>query len=317
MIRRFIRRALNRLIKETFVLWQRLGIHVTPVHFYQPVPDTRELGEAVLRRRTSLVGIDMREQAQLDLLVAVREDFGEEYEALPRTKTSSPTQYFVDNDTFTSVDGEILYSMIRRLKPRRMIEVGSGRSTLLAAQALRRNEADGAPHCDYTVCDPFPGDPVSTGVPGVDRLIRSRVQDLDLATFEDLADNDILFIDSSHVLRIGSDVQFEILEVIPRVSVGVHIHVHDVFLPREYPSQWIHRERWFWNEQYVLQALLAFNSEFEVVWAGSYMHLNHPDAVAAAFSSYGPSRQPGSIWFRRSNRHDRLDDGAPSTQPLA
>ena len=109
-----------------------------------------------------------------------------------------------------------------------------------------------------------------------------------------------MFIDSSHVVRIGGDVVFEFLQVLPRLRIGVLVHVHDIFLPAEYARDWVIRQKRFWTEQYLLQAFLAFNSAFEIVWAASYMHMNHPQRLAAAFPSYRPDRcWPGSFWFRR------------------
>ena len=111
---------------------------------------------------------------------------------------------------------------------------------------------------------------------------------------------DVLFIDSSHMLRIGSDVQFEYLEILPRLKPGVIVHIHDIFLPAEYPRNWVHDKHIFWNEQYLLQAFLAFNASFEVLWGGSWMHLNHPAELESAFQSYKRENQwPGSFWIRR------------------
>src|SRR5262249_46442361 len=112
--------------------------------------------------------------------------------------------------------------------------------------------------------------------------------------------NDILFIDSSHVFRVDSDVRFLFLEVLPRLNPGVLIHIHDIFLPYDYPRDWIVKEHRFWNEQYLLHAFLLFNRAFEVLWAGSYMHTRHSDKLKRAFASYDPaSVWPGSFWMRR------------------
>ena len=300
MIRGKARGAVKRALDLTFPLWERLGLHVRPVHFYEPVPDTRRLGPEIWARRTEMVGIDLKPKQQLDLLRELAHRYRSEYDAFPRLATGRPLEYHVDNRSFESVDGEILYAMIRRLKPERMIEIGSGFSTLVAAQALLRNEADGASPCDYVVCDPYAGEKIRRGVPGVTRLIHAPVQEVPIAAFEALGENDILFIDSSHVLRIGSDVQYEYLEILPRLHPGVHVHIHDIFLPAEYPEAWVRREHRFWTEQYLLQAFLCYNRAFEVVWAGSYMHLKHPDELRAAFASYGPGRHPGSFWIRRA-----------------
>lgn len=299
MIKAKLRRGAKRAFHGAFGLGERLGLHVTLVRYDQPVPDTRQLGESLWARPSEMVGVDLDDAGQLERLQRLVGRYRQEYEAIPRRSTGSPFEYFVDNDSFASVDGEMLYCMIRDLRPARMIEVGSGASTLLAALALRRNEQDGAPPCDYTVCDPFPRATVQMGVPGVSRLIKEPVQRVPLESFEGLGANDILFVDSSHVLQIGSDVQYEFLEVIPRLRPGVVVHVHDIFLPAEYPREWVMQEHRFWTEQYLLQAFLAFNREFEVLWAGSHMHLTHPSELQTAFSSYGRQRDPGSFWMRR------------------
>jgi len=131
-------------------------------------------------------------------------------------------------------------------------------------------------------------------------LIPKKVQDIPLSEFKKLSENDILFIDSSHVLKIGSDVQYLYLEVLPRLNKGVIVHAHDIFLPAEYPKEWVLKNYIFWNEQYLLQAFLAFNNSFEVLWAGSYMHLRHPDKLEEAFSSYKRDKiWPSSFWIRK------------------
>jgi len=112
---------------------------------------------------------------------------------------------------------------------------------------------------------------------------------------------DILFIDSSHVLKVGGDVQYEYLEILPRLKRGVVVHVHDIFLPGEYPNEWVREEHVFWNEQYLLQAFLSFNDSFEVLWAGSFMHRKHPEKLAECFPGYHPaSCHPGSFWMRKT-----------------
>jgi hypothetical protein len=301
MIKARVRRAAKRALQETFRVGEHMGVHVTLVRYDQPVPDTRTLGHAIWDRRTEMPGVDLNTSGQLELLERLTARFRSEYDDLPLQSTGSPLEYFIHNGSFESVDGEMLYAMVRDLRPRRMIEVGSGASTLLAAQGLLRNEADGSPPCDYSVCDPFPRVTVRNGVPGVSRLIAEPVQRVPLEFFESLEADDILFIDSSHVLQIGSDVQFEFLEVIPRLKNGVVVHVHDIFTPAEYPQEWVMKEHRFWTEQYLLQAFLAFNADFEVLWAGSYMHLTNPSRLAASFSSYRPGSRPGSFWFRRRN----------------
>jgi hypothetical protein len=134
-------------------------------------------------------------------------------------------------------------------------------------------------------------------------VLPKKVQEIPLSTFAKLERNDVLFIDSSHVLTIGSDVRYEYLDILPRVKPGVLVHCHDIFLPAEYPKEWVLDDHRFWNEQYLLQAFLTFNNEFEVLWAGSYMHLKHPDLLAAAIPSYRQEKcYPKSFWIRRKDR---------------
>lgn len=296
------RRLIGRMLGG-FSFWQRRGVHVVPNHFYQPIPDTRTLPEELWSRPSEMPGVEMNEAGQLELLELFAARYKSEYDALPRERTAVPHQYFVNNSAFETVDGEVLYCMVRHLRPRRVFEVGSGNTTYLSAQAALRNEAEGAPACELVAFEPYPNDTLRAGFPGLSRLVATGAQEIPLETFAELGEGDILFIDSSHVLKIGSDVQYLYLEVLPRLRPGVHVHVHDIFLPAEYPRGWVMEERRFWNEQYLLQAFLAFNSAFEVRWAASYMHLRRPDRLEAAFASYDRrGGAPGSFWMRRVAR---------------
>ena len=225
-----------------------------------------------------------------------------EYEAFPQNKrdVEAPFDYYVNNGGFESVDGEILYCVIRSFKPKRILEVGSGNSTYLSAQAILKNKEKNGHECELIAVEPYPNNVLKAGFPGLSELIPAKIQDIPLAELSKLEENDILFIDSSHVLKIGSDVQYEYLEILPRLNKGVIVHIHDIFLPAEYKKDWVLKDYRFWTEQYLLQAFLAFNDSFEIFWAGSYMHLNHPDKLEAAFSSYNRSeRCPGSFWMKK------------------
>ena len=125
------------------------------------------------------------------------------------------------------------------------------------------------------------------------------MEEVPLHEFGALRENDILFIDSSHVLKTGSDVQFLFLEILPRINKGVIVHLHDIFLAVEYPQDWVINKKYFWTEQYLLQAFLSFNESFEVIWAGHYMHLDYSAQLKNAFSSYDSIHGPGSFWIRK------------------
>ena len=160
----------------------------------------------------------------------------------------------------------VAYCMIRHFQPRLIIEVGSGFSSLVAAEAIAKNSNSAL------ICiEPFPQDFLRQGFPGLQSLIEKKVEDIDLEFFSQLHSGDILFIDSSHTVKIGGDVNYLFLEVLPRLKPGVIVHIHDIFLPFEYRRDWVMDEFRFWTEQYLLQAFLTFNSEFEVLMANGYL----------------------------------------------
>jgi predicted O-methyltransferase YrrM len=291
--------ALRAALRYSFPLWERLGVHVTPNHYTQPIPNTRALGDAPWAAPSELAGIDMDPHGQLDLLEAFATRYRAEYERFPRRGTGRPHEYFLANSMFIGIDGCALYAMVRHFKPRRIVEVGSGFSTLVSAQALLANRRESGLAAELIAVEPEPRLSLRD-LPGLTRLVTARVQDLELSFFADLEDRDILFLDSSHVLAIGSDVQRLFLEVLPRLNPGVLVHVHDVFLPGEYPRHWIFRNRWFWNEQYLLQAFLCFNDRFRVLYAGSYLRRYHPERLLDAFPcARDDHRPPGSFWMKR------------------
>jgi hypothetical protein len=260
-----------------------------------------KLPKKIWEQSSELIGIELNEQAQLTFLDQVCQKYRAEYEAFPVNPTDVPHQYHFNQMMFRSVDAEVLYCMIRYHCPRRVIEVGSGFSTYVAAAAVVRNAEQGKP-AEFFAIEPYPNEVLRQGFSGLQRLISEPVQDVDLNLFTTLTEGDVLFIDSSHVLRIDSDVRFLFLEVLPRLQPGVLVHFHDIFLPLDYPQDWVIKEHRFWNEQYLLQAFLAFNRAFEVIWAGSFMHQYHSDALKNAFSHYDPQTvTPGSFWVRRKD----------------
>jgi len=295
------KKIINKLIAKTFGFWQMLGFHITPVHFYKPIPDTRKLKKELWQKRSDMVGIDFNEEKQIKLLSVFVEKLKKEYDLLSDNKSDYGSRLNVENSEFKSVDAEILYCMVRYFKPKNIIEIGTGYSTVLMAQAIEKNKEEYAVECNLTSIDPYPKKFVKNNMPSFFNLIEKEVQNVSLDEFNKLKENDILFIDSSHVLKIGSDVQYEYLEILPRLNNGVVVHSHDIFLPAEYPEEWILKYHIFFNEQYLLQAFLIFNKKFEVLWGGSFMHLNHKELLKNAFNSYSPDVDwPGSFWMRKN-----------------
>ena len=305
MIQKGLKFVLKKIYRKSFTLWERLGFHILPVHYYSPIPEVRKLRDDIWEHISELVGIDINEEFQLKLLEEFQKRYSKEYNSLPLYEDSK-TRYYIYNGAFESVDGEIYYCMIRYFKPKKIIEVGAGFSTLLATEAISKNEEEGY-SCELMAVDPYPMETLKR-TRGV-MLVEKPVQDLELSEFEGLGENDILFIDSTHTVKIGGDVVYLYLEVLPRLNKGVLVHIHDIFLPLEYPKDWVLKQYIFWNEQYLLQAFLMFNNSFEVVWAGSYMNLKHADKLEAAFRSYIKGKTfPGSFWMRRVKSNNRVKD---------
>jgi len=289
--------------RELFLNWERHGFHVTPVHFYEPIPDTQSLPETLWSQPSELVGIDMNDSMQLELLRSHFAKFRDEYNNLPVEPPPGQKR------PFRGVDALVAYCMVRHFEPESIVEVGSGWSSLVLGQAAAKNKNSAL------ICiDPFPSNFVRKGIPALRSLIEKKVQDIDLEFFTQLDSGDILFIDSSHTVKIGGDVNYLFLEVLPRLKPGVIVHVHDIFLPFDYRRDWVVDEFRFWTEQYLLQAFLAFNSEFEVLLANSYLNHYHQQDLKAAFPDLS-SWAGGSFWMRRKpvaelRASQREDDGA-------
>ena len=222
--------------------------------------------------------------------------YGPELAALGDPKANR-TGFFYDNGYFPSPDAQVLYCMVRTHRPGLIVEIGSGNSTRVARQAI----IDGAPDGRIMSIDPLPRVEVAALA---DRVERRPVQEVDADELVRLLEpGSILFIDSSHELEAGGDLPYLFLDVLPRLAPGVLVHVHDVFLPYEYPREWVVDLRWRFDEQYLLQAILAFGGGFEVLWAGHYLQRTRPDF--AAHFPQAKLERAGSFWMRSSARASR------------
>jgi len=198
--------------------------------------------------------------------------------------------YDIENEWFGSVDAEILYAMVIKFHPGRIIEIGSGFSTSISLAAMRSNLRDGW-GCTLTAIDPYPRAALD---PVVDHRC-VRLEDAPRELFDWLVDNDILFIDSSHKWAPGNDVDILYHEILPSLLPGVIVHAHDIFLPDPYPEAWSDRG---YDEQEHLKNLLD-TGQWEVLWSSHQMQQSSPELLADAFASYTPSRWPGSFWMRK------------------
>ena len=279
---------------------ERRGLHILPVHYYTPVPDGEKLPESLWGERDNPSGVDLQIKEGLNRVARFAEKYRSEYDIFPFEKPAEP-QRFCLNSAYSCGDAEMLYSMIQDLKPRRIIEVGSGYTTLLISETINRIIQDDSNYiCEFTAIEPYPPEYLSPLPAHVSRLLPCAVQTVSLDEFLALEAGDILFIDSSHIVAIGSDVIRLYLEVLPRLAPGVVVHAHDIFIPYEYPRNWIRESRFFWNEQYLLQAFLAFNQTFEVLLPTHAVFRRHNEE----FNRYVPScarhdLEPSSFWMRR------------------
>jgi len=284
-------------LPRTDAVWERAGLVPLPFHYYQPVFRVAELPDEVWSTASMLEGVDLGLERQLELLRTLGAYAAEIADTPPTGAT--PLDFSSVNQSFGPGDADVLYAMVRHLRPRRILEVGGGESTKLMRQALRRNRAEGAP-CVHECIEPYEAPWLEEL--GLDRLIRQKVEDVSLDEFSALGRDDILFIDSSHVIRTGGDVTFLYLEVLPRLAPGVVVHVHDIFLPFVYPREWAEKSHHYWNEQYLLQAFLAFNEEFETELALAYLaHTDRSALLAACPTMARRDNTPGSFWLRRAS----------------
>lgn len=271
---------------HNFTLWEKHGYHVIPNHFYYPIPDTHQL-EKNFPPSSPYPGIDLRQDFQLKLLQETIPIFSQEFNAFP-LKQNKSNSFFLHNDGFCGIDPHVYHSFIRHFKPDTIIEVGSGFSTLLAFQAIQLNNSGSR----LIVIDPWPRSLIQAFISkdnaGIVHL-PNKVEELDVDLFSCLKENDMLFIDSSHVIRTGGDICFLILEVLPKLSKGVLIHFHDIYLPSDYPRELILDQHMFWTEQYLLQAYLAENDHVEVLFASNFISKKYKPLIKRTF--------PNAIWW--------------------
>lgn len=272
-----------------------LNVGVFPIrnHYYEPLFDWRLLRHPLDQPR-HLPGIDWNSAEQLALLNQFQ--FNDELADIKGPKTDDLT-YHLDNAAFKSGDAEYLYNLIRLKQPKRIFEIGSGNSTLIAIKAIKKNiEMRHGYVCKHVCVEPYEMPWLEqTGV----QVIRQRVEDVDRKFFDELQADDILFIDSSHIIRPQGDVLCEYLELIPGLNAGVIVHVHDIFSPRDYLKEWIVDDVSFWNEQYLLEAFLSCNKEWKIIGALNYLRNEHYDELKACSRFLTPDRQPGSFYIQK------------------
>lgn len=271
------------------------GLILNDKNYYGPFVSEHELVKPLDQER-NIPGLNLDKDRMLEFVGHL--NYPDELLAIPETAPDELV-YSYDSWSFTHGDAEIFYGVIRHLKPRRIIEIGAGSSTLVAQMAIAKNKTeDDSYHCEHICIEPYE----NKWLEKLDiTLIRKKVEEVPLSVFEDLDQNDILFVDSSHVVKPQGDVLFETFDIYGALKPGVYIHVHDIFTPRDYPRDWIIDKQILWHEQYLLEAFLSYNSQFEVVCALNWLWNNYPESLARAcpvLTKRGDGN-PGSFWFRR------------------
>jgi hypothetical protein len=293
-VRRYLRtRRFARVQRETGAV-----VNDPPGNYSSPIPalnEVRAREHEIFACPETLPGIDLRVPEQLALaneLAPFAEDqpFGDE--------ARDGLRYRFDNRYFRWPDALVLHCILRWARPRRLIEIGSGFSS---AAILDTNDRflDGTMSCTFV--EPYPSrlkQLLQHGDAGRHQVIDQPVQSVDLDLFDALGPNDILFVDSSHVAKIGSDVNRIVFDVLPRLREGVLVHFHDIGWPFEYPREWIYEGR-AWNEAYLLRAFLDYNDAFEIMFFNHYLSLFHEAEVAARMPLWA-REAGGSLWIRRS-----------------
>lgn len=298
------RRRFRDIVKRTYFLFYRLGIKmgvsILPVHYYTSEPDIvslrRELNTWAFPSTLPGVKVDLDRQAQ-DLEMICR-PFMSEYIGNTVYTDAVKSGY---GPGFGYIEAQVLHSVMRYFKPEHVLEVGSGVSTYCSYIALERNRLESGRGGQITCVEPYPSRQlVALADAGGVRLISQPVQQLPLETFEDLGPGDVLFIDSSHVVKAGSDVNRIILEILPRLSRGVIIHFHDIYFPFDYQRDlletFIHN-----NETSLLRAFLMFNDRFNILFSLSHLHYEREGLLRDIFPEYVPQ---SGFFGLRNERYD-------------
>ena len=270
-----------------------IGVFPIRDHYYEPkFNHTKDSYNDAIPR--DLPGIDMRTCGQLKLLSKL--NYQDDFENFLRRQTQVGQElgFDITKGAFLSGDAEFLFAYVRHLKPKKIVEVGCGNTTKIIQGALEYNRTEGF-QCEHLCIEPYEK-PWLEKFPAI-TLVRSKIEDLSFDWSMQLQDGDLFFIDSSHVIRPGGDVLTEYLHIVPKLVEGVHVHVHDIFTPYDYLSEWLTERVYFWNEQYLLEALISDTNRYKIEAALNYLSHDHYQALKAICPYLTPSRRPGSFYF--------------------
>jgi hypothetical protein len=268
---------LKEAARRGFRRMKNSALFFEPGHFYSPIPSREDAERAVSVAATRMADRPIGLNLNTEAMIALWHQIAPEMADIPfgDHKDANGFRYHFLNEMYSYGDAAVYYGMIKHFKPKRIIEIGSGYTSALALDAREILKRE----IELTFIEPYT-DRLDGLLRGSDRqtstIIKKKVQEVDLDVFKVLEANDILFIDSSHVAKVGSDVCFEIFEILPILRPGVIIHFHDCFWPFEYPREWAVDQNRAWNELYFLRAFLAFNNAFEILYFNGYFYFAAP-----------------------------------------
>jgi Methyltransferase domain len=268
------------------------GVFPLVDHFHEPLIDASELRDLDVPRQ--LTAIDFNGTAQAALLEAFPGD--DSVTVLFETATE-PNSFRLNNGYFENGDADLWFRVIQHFRPHRIIEIGCGHSTKVAQLAISHLKRGNKQYqCEHTCIDPNAAQWLDQLGP---RIIRKKVEKTSLQRFSELKSGDILFIDSSHVIKPQGDVLFEYLQILPTLAPGVIVHIHDMFTPRDYPAEWLQGRQYFWNEQYLVEAFLCNNSNWEILLAANMLMHDHFELFKSKCPSLDAVNVPRSFYIRR------------------
>lgn len=267
------------------------GINITPANFYSEVPLVTDIEGSFEYDMDPPPYVDLFDHDRVARTMEHLAPHAEEFAPPRRADPDDPTQFHWDNPAFSRLDAMAYYCMLRHLQPNRVVEIGAGWSTLVADMALRANGTG-----TITVIEPYPKDFLE-GLPSVERLVRRPVQDFPVQELVDLVDgSDVLFIDSTHTVKIGSDCLYIYLQLLPRLQEPVVAHSHDVFLPFGMPRRHALDRHVYWTEQYLLAALLHGDPGASVLFGSMYAREYLQDEARAMMHGR-ETAGGGSLWY--------------------
>jgi hypothetical protein len=264
-------------------------------HYFSPLvskSDFKEFEKQIWEEaeNRTIPGINLYPENQISLI----KEFEKYYQEMPFDyEASAKNRYCFNNDSYLYTDAIILYSFIRHFRPNNIIEIGSGNSSAVMLDTKEIFQMQ----TNLTFIEPYPKLLYSLFKEkdkNECKVFDTKVQNVPIEEFQKLKRNDILFIDSSHVSKTGSDVNFELFKILPILNSGVIIHFHDIFYPFEYPKEWVTEGR-NWNEDYLLRAFLSYNNEFEILLFSDFIHMHYKDAFKNMPLTY--KNTGGNLWI--------------------